>query len=595
MLKSMIRWAGRSCLALATIGTAFGADPLLTNSNNFRIPFAVDGAGPTLTGSAVLYVGVDGRPLEKVQTVSASAGGFQYGAPADGRYSFAVRMTDSAGNVVGAEDSLIPELEVVVDTVAPKLMFEVTETGPGTVNLAWNCSETAVAPGSLRLQYAEGTDGRWKTIPISPATNGNTTLNVQAGTSLEVRGYISDLAGNQGTGSAEKTLQQIHPTTAYPAVTTQPEQRMTIPQQTQAVGPSPFGNSSSPSSSAYDSPASPYSGGPSGNRPDLAVNNGMSGSLPTPNMSAQYPPANNYPANNFANNNNGYASGGLTIGGNGSSYDTTAPAMNAYGQTTQQNAFNQPSNSLQNSLPAYGQTSPMNQNFGGYGNTTNNVQQQQSQYAESRQIVNNQVFNIDYQVDDVGPSGVSAVELFVTENNGRDWFRYGNDVDLRTPFEVDTRGEGTFGFAVRARNGIGFSQPAPQPGEQPNIVVTVDKSAPVVELGRPQVSVANGGRIRLAWRVSEQHPATAPIRLEYSTSNSGPWTPVFDWQADPGGYEMPIQSGMPPSLHFRLLARDVAGNMTASQTNQPVLIDQRRPTARLLRVQPVSGRRPIGF
>lgn len=587
MLKTLIRWAGLSCSALAIFSTTLGADPLLTNSNAFRIPFAVDGAGPTQMDSAVLYVGVDGGPLENIQTVSAATGGFQYTAPADGHYSFAVQLTDNAGNVVGGEGPLIPELDVVVDTVAPKLTLQLTETGPGNVNLAWSCNETGIAPGSLRLQYAEGADGRWQTIPISPTVSGNASLTVKAGTSLEVRGYVSDLAGNQGTGSAQTVLNQIQPVTSHPSVTTKPEQRMTIPQQTQAVGPSPF--ASGVSASTYDSPAPSYSGGSQNIGMNAAPMGGMGAALPAPDMSGQHASANNYPANNYPAGNyatNNYPSGSLNTGAAaGNSYGTPAPRMSAFGQVPQQNAFNQ----QQNTLPAFGQQSA-GSNFAGYGDSSANTSQ-----AQGPQIVSNQIFNIDYQVEDVGPSGVSAVELFVTENNGRDWFRYGNDVDLKPPFEVDTRGEGTFGFAVRARNGIGFSKPAPQPGEQPNIVVTVDKSAPVVELGRPQVSVANGGLIRLAWRVSEQNPATSPIRLEYATSNSGPWTPVFDWQADQGGYEMPIQSGMPPRLHFRLLARDLAGNVTASQTNQPVIIDQRRPTARLLRVQPVSGRRPMGF
>jgi hypothetical protein len=60
------------------------------------------------------------------------------------------------------------------------------------------------------------------------------------------------------------------------------------------------------------------------------------------------------------------------------------------------------------------------------------------------QLVNTHVFDVDYQVEDVGPSGVSAVELFVTENGGQQWFRYGNDTDLRSPFQVDAQGEGTF-------------------------------------------------------------------------------------------------------------------------------------------------------
>ncbi len=81
--------------------------------------------------------------------------------------------------------------------------------------------------------------------------------------------------------------------------------------------------------------------------------------------------------------------------------------------------------------------------------------------------MNNRVFEIDYTVEDVGPSGVGAVDLFVTEDGGQQWFRYGSDSDLKSPFQVDSMGEGTFGFAVRVRNGLGISDPPPQPGNCP--------------------------------------------------------------------------------------------------------------------------------
>lgn len=208
----------------------------------------------------------------------------------------------------------------------------------------------------------------------------------------------------------------------------------------------------------------------------------------------------------------------------------------------------------------------------------------------SPQIVNNRVFDISYQLEDVGPSGVSSVELFVTENNGRQWFRYGNDIDLQSPFQVDTQGEGTFGFEIRVRNGIGFSDPPPQPGELPSVVITVDQTAPVIEFPQPQVQASGQSSVLLNWRVSDQNTTSTPVRLEYSASANGPWMPLFDWQMDPGRYQWPLRPGLPPSVHFRILARDAAGNMASAQTAQPVLIDQQRPVARMLGIQPAARR-----
>ncbi|MEY3172597.1 MAG: hypothetical protein RLZZ436_510 [Planctomycetota bacterium] len=203
-----------------------------------------------------------------------------------------------------------------------------------------------------------------------------------------------------------------------------------------------------------------------------------------------------------------------------------------------------------------------------------------------QQLVNNRVFELDYQIDDVGPSGVSAVELFITEDGGGQWFRYGSDPDVRSPFQVDAMSEGTFGFAVRIRNGLGVADTPPQPGQPPEVIITVDQTPPTVQMQPPGVSQDGAGTIQFSWRVQESNPAEGVVRLESSPGANGPWTPVFDWQPDQGGFELPIRPGMPPSLYFRLLARDAAGNVGMSQTIQPVIVDLKRPVGRILRVQP---------
>ena len=203
-----------------------------------------------------------------------------------------------------------------------------------------------------------------------------------------------------------------------------------------------------------------------------------------------------------------------------------------------------------------------------------------------QQLVNSRVFDLDYQIDDVGPSGVSAVELFITEDGGGQWFRYGSDPDGRSPFQVDAMSEGTFGFAVRIRNGLGVSDTPPQPGQPPEVVITVDQTPPTVQMQTPGVSQDGTGTIQFVWRVQEANATQVVIRLESSPGANGPWTPVFDWQPDQSGFELPIRAGMPPSLYFRLLARDAAGNVGMSQTIQPVIVDLKRPVGRILRVQP---------
>lgn len=489
-------------LVAALASTAFGGDPLMTNTQSFRIPFEVDAAQPNgAGGTAVLFVAKDDGPFEKLLQVPAASGGFPFTAPADGKYAFAVRITDAAGQLVNANGPLVPELEVIVDTVAPRVDVQLTETGPGKVTVQWH-SDSAVSPGSVRLEYAEGTDGRWLPIESAIDATGRVTLDVSPGTALSVRGFLTDLAGNEGHVVEQLVL---------------------------TPGPRSVG-----------------SGQPAGIQlpPPPQVNHGAAGHA----TSTLGPNPFQMPAG------------------------STQPPMQEVSRT--QGSY--PDNALRTSdrpaVPVIQSSGSNPADFGGVAART----------------VRSRLFEIAYQLEDVGPSGVSEVELFVTESNGQQWFRYGKDVDVQSPYQVDSRGEGTFGFAIRVKNGVGFSDPPPQPGEVPEIVVTVDETAPVIRFGAPQVVATGQGQISLNWQIIEKNPAQNSVRLEYATDLAGPWTPLFDWQTDQNGYQMPIPPNAAGALYFRLLARDIAGNVATAQTPTAVIIDQQRPRARLLDVQPAG-------
>ena len=516
-------------------------------------------------GPPQLFVSVNGAPLEPLHRVPASAGAFQFTAPADGLYAFAVRMTDASGQPTGDETPLAPELEVIVDTSPPELYLQLKEAAAGTVDVAWSSSDSEISPGSVQLEYAEGIDGRWKPIDATPSASGHSTIQCQVGTSVSVRGYVTDLAGNRGSGTSQIVLKTVPNTppagsAAAPQMATNTTANPTPPGPANGLSiPSTGGVAGANQAASLGSSPFPAS------QPQMPVSDY--------GAAVSQPPVQQYPVYSPPNGMNG------SPGSNGSpSMNVGPPSSAGYPQAQPlpagNNYVNQPpsppsANVVMPSQPA---------SAVGF-----------SQTDSAPQVVNNRVFDIPYEVQGVGPSGVGSVELYVTENNGQQWFRYGNDDDRRSPFQVDSRGEGTFGFAVRVRNGLGFGDAPPQPGEAPSIVVQVDQTPPMASLLQPQVLSDDRGRVRLQWQVRDASPAASPVRLEYSTSASGPWTPLFDWQPDQGGYEMPIQPGMPTTLFYRLLARDNAGNIATAHTPQPVLIDQSRPTARLLRVQPASA------
>lgn len=632
-LQEFVRRLQRGFAGLALCGAAWSGvvgaeeacagDPLMTRNTTFRIPFAIEAAGDSpVQSTAILFASVDGGPMEPALRVPATAGGFQFVAPADGLYGFAVRMTDSSGRVPGEAEPLTPELEVIVDTVAPDLNLQLVETAPGQVDVVWDSGQSKIAPGSVRLEYAEGANGRWQPIREAVDSTGRVSLKTQPGTSVSVRGFLTDLAGNEGSGTAQVVLAARPEPTATSSQSAGNQAaannlgQLNTQQQNSSslLGPNPFaataqnataaplqiqrtqqtqpqiGTGSGPANSPVQSQQQPN---PSHQQtrqvaaPPQHVQQPrqqMQAPPPQPRQSAPQPPppqqvAQQLPAHRYAPPPQVRQQPPQNFVQPGRPSAAAMPAMTIRPSPSG-------SNTVSAHPAAFGARAANPTSGGPMGNVA--ISNQTYNPEVGGQLVTSPQFDLAYELEDVGPSGVSAVELFVTEDNGQHWFRYGTDVDVRSPMQVDARGEGTFGFAVRVRNGIGFTEPPPQPGETPSIVVTVDQTRPTINLGTPRIIADGRGRIQLDWQVGDRNASASPVRLEFSDSPTGPWTPLFDWQLDAGSYEMPVQQGLPTAIFFRLHARDAAGNVATSQTPQALVVDQQRPRARLLRVEPVS-------
>ncbi len=205
--------------------------------------------------------------------------------------------------------------------------------------------------------------------------------------------------------------------------------------------------------------------------------------------------------------------------------------------------------------------------------------------AQAR-IVNSLQFQLGYQVDDVGPSGVGSVDLYITENRGRKWYKYGADSDRKSPFDIEVPKDGIYGFAIRVRSGVGLAADPPQPGEQPSVVIVVDKTPPAAALLPVQyLRNSEGSRILLRWQVSDTNLPAKPVALYYALNPQGPWEPLTGWIDNTGNYALATTPSMPPQFYLRLAARDAAGNVQHVQLDAPVIADTSRPSARIVDVE----------
>jgi hypothetical protein len=201
--------------------------------------------------------------------------------------------------------------------------------------------------------------------------------------------------------------------------------------------------------------------------------------------------------------------------------------------------------------------------------------------------VRSRAFNIQYELDDVGPSGVSNVDLYISENNGTKWFYYGPDEDRRSPIAVELPGDGEYGFSLRVRSGAGVVQDPPQPGDPPSFLVVVDRQPPTSSLGNvTQGAGARRGEINIEWTVQDDHLVAKPVRLSWAPAREGPWRPMTDWIANTGRYEWKADEQAVAAVYLRLEARDAAGNIARVDSQAPLMLDSSRPTARFTDVDP---------
>lgn len=467
--------------------------PIHTSKSRFRIPFRFDERELQRIGAREvrLYVSTDGGQTWKIGgTTNPTERRFDFTAPGDGTYWFAVRTVDVRSQLHPAGPITEPALKVVVDTRPPKLSVDVREIRPGRVQLVWQADDLNLDTSRLRLEYREPGQTRWQAVSIVPQANGRTSWSVPGPGVVAVRGTVSDFAGNPGRAESSVNLGGgVAP-------------RDPVPDLRQPIADGVEGANNPPRTA---------------DRGDLLINDDPE----------QRP----------------------TI-----------------------------------LRPRYDDPSPSS------ANSDDSTTDEWPAAAPSRaRLVNTRTFSIDYELSDVGPSGVGAVEFFITTDDGKKWWRYGEDEDRRSPFEVTVPRDGVYGFSLRARSGVGLAGEPPQPGEKPAIVVAVDRTPPEASfLGIEQGRGAALDQVLVRWTSREANPAEKPITLEYSVDGNR-WEPIVGWIGDAGRYTWRIPQNGPARFHLRLTVRDAAGNQTHVKTDQPIIVDLARPSARIVDVQPADS------
>jgi hypothetical protein len=209
--------------------------------------------------------------------------------------------------------------------------------------------------------------------------------------------------------------------------------------------------------------------------------------------------------------------------------------------------------------------------------------------GEHPRMVNSLSFQLEYDVDSVGPSGIGRVELWGTRDGGKSWRQFQAGNNGRNTLVVSVPQEGLYGFRVVVTNGAGLGGRKPVGGDLPDLWVGVDLTKPTARIISTQQGVdVEAGHLIISWQADDQMLAARPVSLSFSSNRTGPWLPIASGLENTGRYAWSLDNRTPAKCYLRIEVRDEAGNVSVHEMSDPIAIDQSRPTIRVRDVRPVG-------
>jgi hypothetical protein len=214
----------------------------------------------------------------------------------------------------------------------------------------------------------------------------------------------------------------------------------------------------------------------------------------------------------------------------------------------------------------------------------------------TKQIINKKQVRLDFEVARYGPSGIGAVDVYLTTDDGRNWEKARPDKSLNLPIPAPVQGGPmrgvvtvelareavTYGLYLVVKSGANLGKPAPHSGDLPQMRVEVDTTSPVAQLIKPQADLNRRDTLILTWTASDRNLAPNPITLEWAARSEGPWNLIGSEQMpNTGLYSWQVSGNVPPSVYLRMTVRDLAGNASVAQTSEPELVDLSEPVAQI--------------
>lgn len=207
------------------------------------------------------------------------------------------------------------------------------------------------------------------------------------------------------------------------------------------------------------------------------------------------------------------------------------------------------------------------------------------------QIISTRRFRLSYDINAIDPSGVGKVDLWMTENQGRSWQLWGSDPDKTSPFPVEVKAEGLFGFRVVIHSQDGLTGDGPSSGDDADMWVRVDTQSPLAQITSvPYGRGKEAGRLVINYRAADPFLTLRPVRISYSRAPQGPWTIIEDNLRNEGRYLWKVDRAVPDRIFLRIEVMDQAGNTGTHVLSQFVDVSGLVPRGTIRAVEPVGVR-----
>lgn len=591
-------WAAISLLWVGSLLTQLGPDPMgggpaslpapiYTRQTTFAIPFRLDQTR-SLGGASLdveLHVSVDGGATwQPAGRVPAEKKQFVFRAPQDGAYLFYVRTVDRSGRAP-LNNPPAPELHVVVDTRPPVLELA-AELGPsGELVAQWRIDDDHLRADGLKLEYQAGdAQAAWQLVAVDPIPleDGRREYIGRAtwwpstpGASLTVRAELLDLAGNR---SVSQVLAKS-PDAGALAGSPEGTGRVSPPLGTPPVA-APPSDGRWPADRLADAPL-----GSAGQHPFEE--------LPGPGRAVADRPQ---PRGRFTSSQDDAEAvpPPPPLGDNGrprASTDVVSTELPS--PTTDDEAPESPAPRADDSL-SEGPGPRATPTGRPRPRTRTEARRSVIDLAllppgELPHMVRSRRFELDYEVDEVGPSGVARVELWGTSDGGQTWSSYGIDEDRESPLLATVEGEGLYGFRISVSSGSGLGGRPPEEGAEPDLWVGVDLTRPFGRLVSADPAAEDPtGALEIRWEAEDEMLAERPISLAFADDVSGPWTPLASELENSGRFVWRLDNQVPEQVYLRLEVLDEAGNLQVVESRDPIAIDRLRPKGRIRQVRPIQ-------